>query len=254
MADKQESNIAPGSAIRQDSVLPKYYQLKHILREWVTQVQPGDLVPSEAELCQQYSVSRTTVRKALSDLAQEGLVYTIQGKGTFTAGAKKRSGWVAQTGGLHADLTERGSTVTMHVLEKSLIPAEENIARELMIAEGAPVLKLVRLRFVDGKSFDICTNYLSQVRYPEIEKQDFERTSLYTVLRGKYNVKFTNGVRLIEAGSCNSDEAKLLQIPANSPLLVMRSTMYDEDGITIEHGVVRQRSDVSQIIINVIAH
>ncbi len=254
MVDQQELPITPGSAIRQDSVLPKYYQLKHILREWVSQMQPGVVVPSEAELCQKYTVSRTTVRKALSDLAQEGLVYTIQGKGTFTAGAKKRSAWVAQTGGLHADMTERGFTVTMQMLEKQVIPAEENIARELMIAEGAPVLKLVRLRFVDGKSFDICTNYLSFARFPGIETLDFEKSSLYTVLRGKYNVKFTNGIRLIEASSCTSEEAKWLQIPANSPLLVMRSTMYDEAGITIEHGVVRQRSDVSQIIINVIAH
>lgn len=169
--DKQDQPIGPGNQIRHDSVLPKYYQLKHILREWVSQVQPGVVVPSEAELCQKYTVSRTTVRKALSDLAQEGLVYSIQGKGTFTAGAKKRSAWVAQTGGLHADMTERGFSVTMKVLDLLVIPAEENIAHELMVAEGASIIKLVRLRFIDGKTFDICTNYLSLDKFPELNNR-----------------------------------------------------------------------------------
>jgi len=185
---------------------------------------------------------------------QEGLVYAIQGKGTFVAAAKKRSSWVAQTGGLFADMTERGFIVTTKVLELTVIPGEENILKELMLADGEAVIKLVRLRFVDGNPFDICTNYLPSGRYPSLEKDEFTSHSLYSILRTKYNVKFESGVRLIEASSCTADEAKLLQIKPNSPLLVMRSTMYDNYGQVIEHGVVRQRSDLAQIIINVIPH
>jgi DNA-binding GntR family transcriptional regulator len=96
--------------------LPKYFQLKHILDNRISRMKDGDPIPSESELCQAFEVSSTTVRMALCDLMQEGLVYTIQGKGTFVAAAKKRSSWVAQTGGLYADITERGFKITMMVL------------------------------------------------------------------------------------------------------------------------------------------
>ena len=249
-----QKNPLINGTIERGTGLPQYYQLKHILRDMVAKLPAGSPVPSEAELCQEFDVSRTTVRKALSDLIQEGLIFTIQGKGTFAGGAKKRSSWVAQTGGLYADMTERGFTVTMKQLDLTIIPAEENIARELQVNEGESVIKLVRLRFVDGKPFDICTNYLIARKYPGIENQEIGTHSLYSTLRMVYGVKFVSGVRLIEAGSCTAEEARLLQIPGNSPLLIMRSTMYDEKGEAIEHGVVRQRSDLSQIIINVIPH
>jgi GntR family transcriptional regulator len=236
------------------SVLPKYYQLKHILRDRISRMKDGDPIPSESELCQAFEVSRTTVRKALSDLMQEGLVYTIQGKGTFVAAAKKHSSWVAQTGGLYADITERGFKITMMVLELVVIPGEENIIKELKLAEGETVIKLVRLRFVDDNPFDICTNYLPSRRYPSLENEDLATQSLYSILRTKNDVKFESGVRLIESSACTAEEAKLLQIQPNSPLLVLRSTMFDNYGLSIEHGIVRQRRDLAQIIINVIPH
>jgi GntR family transcriptional regulator len=248
------SGSIPGNTIQQDSVLPKYFQLKHILRQFINTLQPDEPVPSEAELCQQYGVSRTTVRKALSDLAQEGLLYTIQGKGTFVSASKKASGWVAQSGGFFADMTERGFTITMNVLELAVVPAEGGIPAELGIPEGEPVVKLVRLRSVDGKSFDIVTNYMPSRRFPGLEKEDFSATSLYTILKTRYGVKFASGVRKIEACICTPEEARLIQIPVNSALLVMRSTMFDDAGRAIEHGIVHQRSDLAQIIINVIPH
>lgn len=250
---KQTKALSPSATgIQLDSVLPKYFQLKHILRESIGALQPDSAVPSEAELCQQFGVSRTTVRKALSDLAQEGLVYSVQGKGTFVSAHKKTSGWVAQTGGLFADMTERGFQVTMRVLEVGIVPAEENIANLLKVPVTTPVVRLMRLRFVDGKPFDIVTNYMPAARFPGLEKEDFNDSSLYTVLKNRYGVKFTSGERLIEATNCTTEEARLLQIPPNSALLVMRSTMFDETGQVIEHGIVRQRSDLAQIVINVI--
>ena len=244
----------PNGPIEDRSVLPKYYQLKSILRDRIAHLQAGDPVPSESELCQAFDVSRTTVRKALSDLAQEGLVYTIQGKGTFVVGHKKRNSWVAQTGGLFADMTEQGFNVTMKVLELGIILAEDNILNELKLTAGERVIRLVRLRFVDDKPFDICTNYLPVRRYPQLEKEDFSCQSLYSILRSQYQVKFASGVRTIEADACTAEEARLLQIRTHSPILVMRSTMFDDQDQAIEYGIVHQRSDLVQIVINVIPH
>lgn len=245
------SSFQPPSS--QELYLPKYYQLKHVLRERIAQLQADEAIPSEAELCQAFHVSRTTVRKAISDLTQEGLVYSVQGKGTFIAPKKLTSGWVQQTGGLFADMTERGFKVTMKVLSVGVIMPEENIQSELRIGEEE-VVKLVRLRFVDEKPFDIVTNYLPAHMFPGLEKEDFENISLYSILKNKYQIRFERGIRLVDAGACPADEARLLQIKPNSPILITYSTMFDENERALEHGIVHQRSDVARIVINVIPH
>lgn len=235
-----------------DEMAPKYSRLKHLLRAQVSKSNAGDALPSEWELCQKHGVSRTTVRKAIGDLIQEGLVYTVQGKGTFVAPRKLRSGWVQQTGGLYADMTERGFKVRMQVLEVAVLAAEENIQSELQLDPAEPVVKLVRLRFIDENPFDIVTNYLPAWRFPGLESEDFERSSLYAILRSRYQVRFERGVRLVEAGACPPDEARLLKVKTNTPILIMRSTMVDETGRPFEHGIVHQRSDIAQIEIEVI--
>ncbi len=254
MAETSDNILQPFARIyrTEEPYAPKYYRLKHVLREKIAQLQADEVIPSEAELCQAYDVSRTTVRKAISDLLQEGLLYTVQGKGTFVAPKKLVSGWVQQTGGLYADMTARGFKVEMQVLEVSTILAEENIQKELHLQEGDHVVKLVRLRFVDQKPFDIVTNYLPAHMFPGLEQQDFTHTSLYSILRSQYNVKFERGVRLVEAGASTPEEARMLQIKPRTPILIMHSTMYDDKDNAFEHGVVHQRSDVAQIVINVI--
>lgn len=252
MADLQVP-VSPDSQFKNaDQFTPKYHRLKGILREKIAGLQADEMLPSEAELCHVHNVSRTTVRKALSELIQERLVYTVQGKGTFVAPKKLRSTWVQETGGLYADMTERGFKVQMRVLEVSVMTVEERIREELLLGEGEKVVRLVRLRFINEKPFDIVTNYMPARLFPDLEKEDFSSTSLYTILRNKYDVHFDRGVRMVEAGACTAEEARLLQIKPNSPLLIMYSTMYNDKGEAFEHGIVHQRSDVAQVVINVI--
>lgn len=237
---------------REDAHAPKYYALKHILRQKIASLAPGDAIPSESELCQAYRISRTTVRKAIGDLVQEGLVYTVQGKGAFVARHKLVSAWVQRTGGLFADMTERGFKVSMRVLGRTVIQPDDFIQGELRLAPGERVVKLVRLRFVEDKPFDVVTNYIPVRLFPGIENEDFEHNSLYALMRSKYAAKFEHGVRLVEAGACPPEEARLLNISPGSPILITHSTMYNEQGDAVEHGIVLQRSDAAQIIITVI--
>ncbi len=236
----------------EDSFAPKYYWLKRILRERIAGLNPGDAIPSESELCQTYEISRTTVRKAIGDLIQEGLVHTVQGKGAFVAPHKLLSAWAQKTGGLYTDMTERGFKVSMRVLHNAIVVPEETICKELQLRPDETVLHLVRLRFVDGKPFDIVTNFIPRRLFPGIEDEDFEHNSLYALLRGKYAAHFERGVRLVEAGACSPEEARLLEIKARSPILITHSTMYNDHDQPVEHGIGHQRSDMAQIVINVI--
>jgi GntR family transcriptional regulator len=81
--------------LNKDSSVPLHVQLANVLREQVIrrELEPNDRLPSERELCQQYGISRITVRQALSELAQAGLVYSSVGKGTYVANAAFQEGY-----------------------------------------------------------------------------------------------------------------------------------------------------------------
>jgi GntR family transcriptional regulator len=233
--------------------LPKYYQLRETLREQIEVLHSGQPIPSENELCVTHDVSRITVRKALNDLVHQGLLYTVQGKGTFVAPHKFRVQWAQETAGFHADMARRGLSVKVRVLEQLLVPADERVASELSLNLGAPVVKLVRLRYVDDQPFDIAINYLPAQLFPGLEREDLISASLYALMQAKYGIQLERGVRLAEAAPCLPEEAKLLRIKTTVPLLVIHSTMYDVDDRPVEHGIVKQRGDRAQVEIVVVA-
>ena len=238
---------------RTSASLPKYYQLRETLREQIEVLQAGQPIPSENELCLVHEVSRITVRKAVTDLIHEGLLYTVQGKGTFVSPHKFRVQWAQETAGFHADMARRGLSVKVRILEQVLVAADERIAAELNLNLGAPVVKLVRLRYVNDQPFDIATNYLPAQLFPELEREDMVTASLYALMRSKYGIQLDHGVRLAEAAPCSPEEAKLLRINTSVPLLVIQSTMYDVDNRPVEYGVAKQRGDRAQVEIAVVA-
>ncbi len=242
----------PNGTLR-SAPLPKYHLLRETLREQIEVLQAGQPIPSENELCLAHEVSRITVRKALTDLIHEGLLYTVQGKGTFVSPHKFRVQWAQETAGFHADMARRGLSVRVRVLEQTLAPADERVAAELSLNLGAPVVKLVRLRYVDDKPFDIATNYLPAQLFPGLEREDLTTASLYALMQSKYGIQLDHGVRLVEAALCSPEEAKLLHTQPAVPLLVIRSTMYDVENRPVEHGVAKQRGDRAQVEIAVVA-
>jgi GntR family transcriptional regulator len=114
------------------------------------------------------------------------------------------------------------------------------------------VVKFVRLRSAGNCPYDICTNYLPLHLFPDIEMREWPGNSLYALLRQHYGVQLARGVRSLEADVCTSDEARLLKIPAKSPLVALRSTMFNAHGEPVEFGISRIRSDRARIMIDVV--
>lgn len=235
------------------SAKPKHAQLRETLRAQIETLRPDQPIPSEHELCAQYGVSRITVRKALADLVHEGLLYTVQGKGTFVAARKFRIEWAQEMAGFHADMARRGLQVKVRVLEQAIVPADQHIAEELNLRHGDPVVKIVRLRFVDEQPFDIATNYTPWVVFPGLEDEDLARGSIYALIRTKYHVQIDHGVRLVEAVACPPDDARLLQIKPGAPLLLIHNTMSDANDRPVEYSIIKRRADRAQIEIAVVA-
>jgi GntR family transcriptional regulator len=225
--------------------LPKYFRVRQALLDQIAgrQWPPGTLIPSEVELCRQFGVSRTTVRKAVSDLAYEGRLVVHQGKGTYVASPKVEEHFVQRAFGIYEDMARKGMTLTTQVLRQEVVPASPEVARRLRLRTGEPVHLIVRLRFVDRDPILVSTTYVPHGLCPELEREDLETCSLYQLLRDRYELRIAHGERRLEAVSAGPREARLLDVALGSPLLLLDSVAYLPDGRPFEHSVALQRGD-----------
>ncbi|MBP1776694.1 MAG: transcriptional regulator, GntR family, partial [candidate division NC10 bacterium] len=134
-----------------EKFVPNYYRLESHLRESLRNgaLRPGDPVPSESSLCQQFGVSRTTVRQALSRLVYDGLITRHRGRGSFVAEPRLEHSKPFLS--FEEEMRARGATTGIKLLDMRTEPAEGRVAENLGIAEGTPVVVLERLRLVNGQ-------------------------------------------------------------------------------------------------------
>lgn len=211
---------------------PLYFQLRDVLLQSIEQeLTPGDMLPSEAELCAQYGVSRTVVRQALAELDEAGLIYKVKGKGTFIAQKKVGTSYAQDTTSFHQTLTRQGHEVTSQILTLGLVPASPLVARALDLAVGERMVQIDRLRSVDGEpTMVVRGNYLSRL-VPGLEKRDLgNNTSLYDVLEAEYGIRPGDGRRTVEAGPMPSVDAGLLGVRTGSPALIVEGVSRDDAG------------------------
>jgi GntR family transcriptional regulator, N-acetylglucosamine utilization regulator len=224
------------SAIYRNSPLPRYYQLKEILRERTRsgEWQPGDLIPSERELSEKYGISRMTARQAITDLVNEGLFYREQGKGTFVS-ERKITQQLLHLTGFTEDIRARGQRPGTKVLSVEMRPADRATAEKLRIDPWTLIFRLERLRLADDEPLAI---ELSQITFKGCERllaEDLEQNSLYRVLETKYGIPLIEADQELEAGLAGNENAQLLKISASSPVLFTRRITYTERNQPIEY-------------------
>src|SRR5271165_4384719 len=124
-------------SISRFSPVPRYHQLKEILRERVRRGdwKPGDLIPSERELSETYRISRMTARQAVTDLVNEGVFYREQGKGTFVTSHKITLQLMRLTG-FTEDISARGQRPSTRVIAATMCPADDITAERLRVEVG----------------------------------------------------------------------------------------------------------------------
>jgi GntR family transcriptional regulator len=232
--------------------IPKYYWLQEILRDQISQWEIGHPLPSESELCRTYSVSRTTVRKAIDGLAHEGLVHRLQGKGTYVAPSKMKVRFVQRRIGFFEDMVAQGFRVQSHILEKDVIKPSKQVAAILELDSDERAIRIKRLRFIDDEPILLAETFLPYPKFPYLLNDDLEDRSLYGLMSAKYDVQFGIGTSWVDAGLANQEESALLNVPVGSALLIVSERMLDEDGHAIEYGIAKQRSDRIQIEISIL--
>lgn len=236
------------------SFTPLYFQIQnHLLRMIkLGELRAGDPVPSEEELARVYGVSRMTTRQALQSLKNKGYATGQKGRGTFVTQPKVEKD-IAHLAGFTAEMRTLGKRASSRILEAALIEADDEIAAQLQIAPGAPILRLVRLRFADGTPMAIEEGSLSRDRFPGIEHIDFRSASLYQTLRERYGVTIDSADEILEARAANRKEAELLEIPPRASLLVISRILRSPDGKPIEATRSLYRGDRYRAVLKVFA-
>jgi GntR family transcriptional regulator len=237
------------------SPIPYYFQLKRLVADEIQsgRWEPGTRLPSEAELCDRFTVSRTTVRQALGELEREGTLRKEKGRGTFVAelGA---SSWLLQSShGFHEDATREGKVVTSRVLRCELEVLPEWAADALLMPAGSHGVTLERVRFVDGQLAMYVVNHLAPRLADTVLAADLEHASLYRTLSEREGLAVAGGRRVVEAATAADELARLLGVEPGAPLLFVESVSWDEDQRPFECYRAWHRSDRSKIEVQVVA-
>jgi GntR family transcriptional regulator len=203
--------------------IPRYQWVYNSLK---TKIEVGDykvgeLLPPEPDLQKMFQVSRTTIRRAVEILAQQGFLYIRQGRGTEILDFKATQKLQYVTS-FSETLREQGFTVSQSGVSVDFVPAPRHIAADLRLEPGARLVKIDRVTLANGTSIALMTNYLVPDLAPGIEKRIEGMISLYSFLESEYHIVIEAATDFISARQSNPAEAERLGIPRDSPLLVVR--------------------------------
>jgi GntR family transcriptional regulator len=211
---------------------PQYRQIEQSLRERIASLGPGERLPSDADLCAEFGVSRMTARNAMERLAADGLITREPGRGSFVAErpAHRRANRLMT---FTQEMRRAGRTPTSRVLTRAIRPSSTAEAANLGIPARQPVVHLRRLRLADGEPIALETTVLIGACADAVMTADLTQGSLHETLGGAGFV-LSRGTGTIAAAAAGAEEARLLGIRTGDPLLVERRVICDPHGRRIE--------------------
>jgi GntR family transcriptional regulator len=224
----------PITALDRTNITSLYQQIATRLREEAMNGAYGasGKLPSEAQLCERFGVSRITVRQALDRLEEDGTVERKQGKGTYVAGKRVRHGLDALRS-FHDSLVLQGLTPEMRLLSLEPAAVPEHLRGRFVDADDGCVL-LRRLHLVDGKPIALGASYLPRA-LEGLDAASVARQPNYALLGALNGKGVAHADIAIRAEAANSDVARILKVKKGSPLLVMTRTSAFSNGDCCDH-------------------
>jgi GntR family transcriptional regulator len=226
---------------------PLWHQAEQALRtliangEWAT----GSQIPNEDRLGVMLGISRITLRHALRNIEEAGLVRREHGRGTFVRSATVVAGVRGLTS-FTEEMQTLGLKVGSRLLDGDIVPASTAIASALEINFGDDVVRLRRLRLGNDNPIGIQTAHLPAARVPGLLDDEGIHRSLYATLKARYDIAPAEAREVYRIGLVTEADAGLLQLAAGSPAFVVERVTYDKTG-PFEFAVSTMRGDRYEI-------
>lgn len=209
---------------------------------------PDSRLPTERDLTRRFGVSRSTVRQALADLEQRGLVTRRQGRGTHVAPVRLEAD-VTTALSLSAAIRSRGLRLATDVLGVKTMDASRPIARDLGLMPGEAVVRIRRLRTVGDEPLILETAFLPASLFPGLAAADLATRSLYDILREDFDRPVAAATETIEPVILTPRESGRLGVAPNAPALLVRRITTDRLGVRIESAQALLRGDRARFLL-----
>lgn len=221
----------------------KIPQYKLIENELANQIHIGDykkddIIPTEMELAKKYGVSRVTVRTALDNLVQLGMLRRVPGVGTFVQEPTTREKY-PQIMGFTKEILSMGMTPRTIVTDFQVRPVSANIARILELRPGAPIYYFTRQRYAGEELFVLETSYMSAELYPEISLQILQG-SKYEYFENVRGEKLDRNEHTVMAIHPSAEVAALFHITENTPIIKLANISRLVNGRVLDYTVQMQ--------------
>ena len=205
-----------------------YRAIKKQIREKKYPV--GSLLPAEGELEQEFSVSRTTIRRAIGLLASDGYIKVTQGRGTEVLDRSTFQN-LNHISSITESLTTKGYVVTSREMDIRRVRVTGQTAKMLQLDEGDEAYLVQRLQYADDIPIALMTNYLRVEQVPGLERFSGQFSGLYAFLEKQYGIVIKEATEYLSATTADFCEAKLLHVDVGAPLLCSRRISCTEAGV-----------------------
>lgn len=228
-----------------------YEQLTDHLREYLlAQHDVGGQLPTEESLMQMYSVSRSTVRRAIQSLVDDGVLVRRQGKGTFVARATpKIVHSIDRLAPFMETFKQAGASLRTTVIDFSWTDKPE--LPENLTGWETPVLSYRRLYVSNGIPHAVTRVYLPRRLGERVSRSDVEAMPLYELLQNKLHVVLSDAEFLVSARPTSRELSQILELSSSTSLLVLERISRDSSGNAVETTTHFLRPDVYQLSVEV---
>lgn len=233
--------------LNKDVPIPLYFQLKELIMDEIksNKYDVDTLIPTEKQLSEQFDISRTTVRQAISELVQQGWLYRVKSKGTFIARQKMQQDFLQRLETFAEQMKRIGMEPSTEVVKLEVEIASKDVAENLQINEGEKVICMLRRRFGDKQPVVTALTYLPYEKCSFILDHDLEKKSLYDIMSAHEETKVCSARRFVEAVEATTKDAQYLNVRKGSPIQMFRTVGYNKDGVPMEYSIARYRGDMS---------
>lgn len=222
--------------LEQENVVPLYVQLKEIIKKDVEsgKFKPGQKIPTEFELCEMYSISRNTVRAAINELIEEGLLSRKQGKGTFIS-SRKIEREIGPTLGFTKICELNHLTPSSKVIEQTMITATPLLAEMLKVPVQSSLVSIKRVMMADQVPVILDQSVFPAKFFPLLQ-ENLENKSLYSLITDQFDITLHSGRKSFQIVFADAHQAKYLQVKKGYPLMHVEGVVHSSSNEIVHYG------------------